>query len=64
MDLRIQSLASMFDIFEADLTVPEQGAALLQLMREYARDPMGGGEDLSEFVQENLKGGVIITTLD
>ena len=49
-----QSLASMFDIFEADLTVPEQGAALLQLMREYARDPMGGGEDLSEVVQENL----------
>ena len=44
----------MFDIFEADLNNPTHGGFLLQLMEEYACDPMGGGASLSPEVQANL----------
>lgn len=44
----------MFDIHEADLNQPEQAAALVALMDEYARDPMGGGEGLSDAVKAAL----------
>ena len=38
----------------ADLNNPQHAAAYLNLMSHYARDPMGGGEDLSHFAKENL----------
>lgn len=44
----------MFEIREADLNQPEQAAALVALMDEYARDPMGGGEGLSDAVKAAL----------
>jgi len=33
---------------------PEQAQALLELMDCYARDPMGGGEGLSDYVKRHL----------
>ncbi|AFY29897.1 GNAT family N-acetyltransferase [Cyanobium gracile] len=44
----------LIEIREADLNNPVDGAALLALMEIYARDPMGGGHDLSEFTRANL----------
>ncbi|KGK42553.1 GNAT family acetyltransferase [Nitrincola sp. A-D6] len=44
----------MITIVKADLTHPEHADALVQLLSEYARDPMGGGEPLAETVVENL----------
>ncbi len=44
----------MVDIVEAELSRPEHAAAVVQLMDEYARDPMGGGEPLPVMVKENL----------
>jgi ribosomal protein S18 acetylase RimI-like enzyme len=44
----------VFSIVEADLSLPEHAAAVLLLMEEYARDPMGGGKGLSEFARTNL----------
>lgn len=44
----------MLDICEAELSLPTHAAAVLQLMNEYACDPMGGGEPLSEFARGNL----------
>ncbi|WP_028863406.1 GNAT family N-acetyltransferase [Psychromonas aquimarina] len=44
----------MLTIIQADLTIPEHTQAYLQLMSHYALDPMGGGEDLSDFAKENL----------
>jgi len=41
-------------IIEADLGLPEHGAALVHLLEEYARDPMGGGSDLPLYARENL----------
>jgi len=38
----------------ADYTDPVHMAALLALLDGYARDPMGGGEPLSEFTLQNL----------
>ena len=39
---------------EANLALPAHAAALLQLLNEYAMDPMGGGEALSDHVRNNL----------
>jgi ribosomal protein S18 acetylase RimI-like enzyme len=39
---------------EADLGAPAQGAAIVALLDAYARDPMGGGEPLSEVVKQRL----------
>jgi ribosomal protein S18 acetylase RimI-like enzyme len=44
----------MFETLEADLSLPAHAEALVELMETYARDPMGGGEGLSEFVKANL----------
>jgi GNAT superfamily N-acetyltransferase len=44
----------MFTIVEADLSNENHANAYLALMSHYACDPMGGGEDLSEFVKQNL----------
>ena len=44
----------MVEIIRADLTDPLHADALINLMSEYASDPMGGGNDLSEYVKSNL----------
>lgn len=44
----------MIEIVEGDLTLSEHANALNQLMDEYARDPMGGGQALPQHVRENL----------
>jgi len=37
-----------------DDTNQKQGLDMIELMREYAQDPMGGKKDLSEDVKNNL----------
>ena len=44
----------MVEITRADLTDPIHADALINLMSEYASDPMGGGNGLSEYVKSNL----------
>ena len=44
----------MIEIIRADLTNPKHAEALVNLMREYALDPMGGGKELPEKVLTNL----------
>jgi len=44
----------MFTIVEADLNNAMHADAYLALMSHYACDPMGGGEDLSDFAKQNL----------
>ncbi|MEA5602710.1 GNAT family N-acetyltransferase [Nostoc sp. UHCC 0252] len=44
----------MIEIFEADLSMPAHAEAMVQLMDEYALDPMGGGKGLSDYVKANL----------
>jgi ribosomal protein S18 acetylase RimI-like enzyme len=44
----------MTQIIEANLALPEHAQALVQLMNEYALDPMGGGEALPDSVQSKL----------
>ncbi len=46
----------MIDIIEADLNKPAHSEAMVQLMEIYARDPMGGGQGLSDYVKANLPG--------
>jgi ribosomal protein S18 acetylase RimI-like enzyme len=41
-------------VIEADLHEPAQAAEVMALLRAYASDIMGGGEDLSEYVKQNL----------
>jgi GNAT superfamily N-acetyltransferase len=42
------------DIRRVDYTQPDQAAALVALLDAYARDPLGGGEGLSEEARRNL----------
>ena len=43
------------NIIKADLSDPvRKPLTLFSLMSEYARDPMGGGEDLSEQIKADL----------
>jgi ribosomal protein S18 acetylase RimI-like enzyme len=42
------------NIFLADYNNPQQGEDLVMLLDNYAKDPMGGGEGLSDYVKENL----------
>jgi GNAT superfamily N-acetyltransferase len=42
------------EIFEADLSLLAQADAMIQLLEEYALDPMGGGQGLPAFVKANL----------
>jgi GNAT superfamily N-acetyltransferase len=44
----------MFDIIIADLSNPTHATALVELLNIYALDPMGGGEELSAYVKQNL----------
>jgi ribosomal protein S18 acetylase RimI-like enzyme len=44
----------LFEIREADLSNPVDGGALLALMEVDARDPMGGGQGLSDFTHAHL----------
>lgn len=44
----------MFTVVEANLANPLHASALLQLLNEYAMDPMGGGEPLSDHVKSSL----------
>ncbi len=41
-------------IIRADLTNPTHADSLVHLLNLYAQDPMGGGEELSDFTKENL----------
>ena len=41
-------------IVQADYANPDHGAALVRLLDAYARDPMGGGEPLSDFAKANV----------
>jgi len=41
-------------IFQADYQNSQHAAYIVALLDAYARDPMGGGEPLSEFVKQNL----------
>ena len=42
----------------ADYNNPEHGKDILYLLNEYANDPLGGGEALSEFTRNNLLGAL------
>jgi len=44
----------MEHILIADLSNPNHAAALVRLLNEYAQDPMGGGNELTPFVKQNL----------
>lgn len=44
----------MFTTIRADLSISSHASAYLSLMSHYALDPMGGGEDLSQFAKDNL----------
>lgn len=44
----------MIEIVEGDLDLPRHADAVIQLMDEYSRDPMGAGKALSAHVRENL----------
>jgi ribosomal protein S18 acetylase RimI-like enzyme len=44
----------MIEVIEADLNLPANATAMVQLLNEYALDPMGGGQALSPFVRDNL----------
>lgn len=44
----------MEKILLADLTLSAHADAVVFLLNEYARDEMGGGTDLPEFVKQNL----------
>jgi GNAT superfamily N-acetyltransferase len=44
----------MTDIQIADLSNTVHAQAIVYLLNEYAKDPMGGGAELSEFVKANL----------
>jgi GNAT superfamily N-acetyltransferase len=45
---------SSIEIIEADLSVTKHANAVISLMDEYARDPMGGGKGLSDYAKTNL----------
>lgn len=42
------------ELILADYHNPQHAADLITVLRDYANDVMGGGEDLSEFAQANL----------
>lgn len=41
-------------VFHADYHDSQHAAFIVSLLDSYARDPMGGGEPLSEYVKQNL----------
>lgn len=50
----MNKLQSMIEIVEADFTLSAHGQAVLYLLNLYALDPMGGGEELSDYTKNNL----------
>lgn len=44
----------MIKVIDADLNTPAHREAVVELMNTYALDYMGGGEELSDFVKNNL----------
>ena len=42
------------DVIQADYHNPNHGNDLVKLLNGYAQDPMGGGEPLSQYTQDNL----------
>lgn len=44
----------MKEILVADLSSPQHASAVIHLLNEYAKDAMGGGAELPEFVKNNL----------
>lgn len=44
----------MFEIVTADLTNDAHGMALVNVLDAYARDPMGGGEPLTDYTRTHL----------
>lgn len=46
------------EIVRADYDNPKHAADIVTMLRSYAMDPMGGGEDLSEDVQQALVPGM------
>ncbi len=44
----------MIEIITADLSKPAHATALVELLNIYALDPMGGGEELLDYVKDNL----------
>jgi ribosomal protein S18 acetylase RimI-like enzyme len=44
----------MIEVNKADLSILADASALVQLLNEYALDPMGGGQELSQYVKDNL----------
>ena len=44
----------MKKILLADISNPLHAAAIVELLDIYARDPMGGGEPLSDYTRQNL----------
>lgn len=47
-------MTSLLDIRLTDLTSPQHVLAFIDLLDHYARDPMGGGEGLSDYAREHL----------
>ena len=45
---------TMTNIQIADFNNPAHASAVVYLLNEYAKDPMGGGEELSDFAKTNL----------
>ena len=44
----------MEEILIADLSLPSHASTIVYLLNEYAKDDMGGGAELPEFVKNNL----------
>jgi GNAT superfamily N-acetyltransferase len=44
----------MQEIVIADLSLPSHASAIVYLLNEYAKDDMGGGAELADFVKDNL----------
>lgn len=49
------------EILQADYTNPQHAEDLVTLLNGYALDPMGGGQALSEYTQQNLVAALINT---
>jgi ribosomal protein S18 acetylase RimI-like enzyme len=50
----LTALEPVFEVRKADYNNRKDAQAILGLLDHYARDPMGGGQGLSNFVLENL----------
>lgn len=51
---RVQMRKPQINIVLVDYQNPQQGSDLVLLLDSYARDPMGGGDPLNQFVKDNL----------